>query len=229
MSRVLIWDLPTRLFHWTLTVGFLASFGIAQFSGEHSAWFPLHMILGLALGFVVLLRIVWGLIGSRYAKFGSFVYRPGELVSYLKGALTNSARRYAGHNPGSAYASFVILLLVCLVVGSGVLMSTGSEAAEEVHGFLAYALVAAVVVHVVGVGWHSWRHRENLTATMITGWKEAAPADAIGSSRPFAAIVFAVLTVVFTVGLFRNYDRGRDETRLPFVGTAIHLGEPEDE
>jgi cytochrome b len=227
MSKVLIWDLPTRLFHWSLTAGFLASFGIAMWAGERSRWFPVHMLLGLALAFVVLLRVVWGTIGSRYARFQSFVYRPSELAAYLKSTVTRHSLRYAGHNPGSALATFAILALIILVAGSGVLMSMGFEAAEEVHGFLAYALAAVVAVHILGVAWHSWRHRENLTATMITGRKEANPAEAIASSRPVVAVVFAVLMIVVIGSLFRNYDRGRAETRLPLTGIAVHLGEPE--
>lgn len=228
MTRVLIWDLPTRMLHWLLTVGFCVAFGIAQFAGEHSRWFDVHMIVGLALGVVVLLRIVWGIFGSRYARFNSFAYSPVELMEYLRGAVRRTAPRYAGHNPGSAYATFAILGLLCVVIGSGLLMSTGSEAAEEIHEPAVYALAAMVVVHIAGVAWHSWRHRENLTATMISGQKWANHEDAIWSSRPVAAAVFAVVIAAVTIGLYRNYDAKRHETALPFVGTTIHLGESEE-
>mgnify|MGYP000449590781 CR=1 FL=1 len=87
MAKVLIWDLPTRLIHWLLTFGFLACFGIAQFAGEHSAWFPIHMILGISLGIIVVLRVAWGFTGTRYARFGSFLYSPSALYEYMKGTL----------------------------------------------------------------------------------------------------------------------------------------------
>jgi cytochrome b len=210
-----------------LTFGFLACFGIAQFAGEHSAWFPIHMILGIALGFMVLLRVVWGFAGTRYARFGSFLYSPSALFEYMKGTLSNKAPRFVGHNPGSAYATFAMLLLIGVVVASGLLMSSGSEAAEEVHVPAAYALAAAVAIHVVGVLWHTWRHRENLTLTMMTGWKEASPGDGIPSTHPLAATLFAVAVAVVTLGLFRNYDSAKRETKVPFAGTVIHLGEVE--
>jgi cytochrome b len=229
MAKVLIWDLPTRLFHWSMTIGFFACFGIAQFAGEHSPWFPYHMILGIALGIVVALRVGWGFVGSRHARFGSFLYRPSELIAYIRGALAAKSPRYAGHNPGSAYATFAILILVAVVVATGLLMSTGSEAAEEVHVPAAFALAAAVAVHVVGVLWHTWRHRENLTLTMITGWKEAAAGDAIHSNRPLVALLFLVVIAVMTGSLFRNYDRATGRTKLPIAGTAIQLGEVENE
>jgi cytochrome b len=228
MSKVLIWDAPTRMFHWLLAAGFFACFGIAQFAGEHSAWFPMHMILGLALGLVALLRVVWGLVGSRYARLSSLLYTPSELAAYLKGALTATSPRYAGHNPGSAYATIAILALILVVVATGLLMSQGIEAAKELHEVATYALTAIVGIHIVGVAWHSWRRHENLTAAMVTGRKEASPADSIASPRPFAAVLFAVLIVVMTGGLLRNYDRNLGQTRVPFLGTAIPLGEVEE-
>jgi cytochrome b len=227
MSKVLIWDLPTRVIHWTLTAGFLTSFGIAQLAGEHSPWFPIHMIVGITLGLVVLLRIAWGIVGTRYAKFSSFAYRPSELFAYLKDSLKSTAPRYTGHNPGSAYSTYAMLLLLCIVVVSGVVMSYGSEAAEEIHVPAAYALAIVVALHIVGVLWHSWRHRENLTATMITGWKTAAIDEAIPSSRPIAALIFAGLIAALMLVLFSGYDQKRSQIELPLVGTVIHLGEPE--
>ncbi|HMO85308.1 MAG TPA: cytochrome b/b6 domain-containing protein [Lacipirellulaceae bacterium] len=229
MSKVLIWDLPTRLIHWLLTVGFFVCFGIAQFAGEHSRWFVVHMLLGLALGIVVLLRLLWGIIGSRYARFGSFLYGPAEVWAYLRGAFTARAPRFVGHNPGSAYATYAILLLIGLLVVTGLLMSNGSEWAEEVHAPAAYALCLVVAIHIVGVLWHTWRHRENLALTMISGWKEAAPADAIDSARPVSAIVLAALIAAATVGLLRNYDRERGQTKLPLVNAWIHVGESDRE
>lgn len=228
MSKVLIWDLPTRLFHWVLTVGFVVAFGIAQLAGEHSRWFPIHMILGIVLGFVVMLRIVWGLMGSRYARLNSLLYSPRQWLAYMRDAVSRTAPRYVGHNPGSAYATLAILALICVVAGSGLMMSFNIEAAEEIHVPAAYLLAAVVALHIAGVIWHSWRHQENLAATMVTGWKEAEPDNAIASNRLFAASVFAVLIAVMTVGLFRNYDRRRSETRLPIIGVTIHLGEDEE-
>ena len=87
-SRILVWDLPTRLFHWLLTVGLVACFAFAQFSDEHSPWFMIHMILGIVLGLMVVMRVVWGVVGSRYARFGSFLFSPSKVLSYVQGAFT---------------------------------------------------------------------------------------------------------------------------------------------
>lgn len=69
MSRVLIWDLPTRLFHWLFAVGFLIAFGIAQFGDEHDPFFPYHAIIGVILAAMLLFRLIWGVIGTRHARF----------------------------------------------------------------------------------------------------------------------------------------------------------------
>lgn len=228
MSKALVWDYPTRLFHWALTVGFAIAFAIAVLAGHRSAWFPVHMILGLALGVVAVLRIIWGFVGTRYARFGSLLFAPTALAGYLRGAVTGQAPRFAGHNPGSAYATFAILALTLITAGTGLLMSRDVEAAEELHELAAYALAAVAVVHIAGVAWHSWRHRENLAASMVTGAKETEGADEeIASPRPVAGIVFALIIATATVGLFRNYDQQRHETKLPLLGTPIHLGEEE--
>ena len=80
-SQVLVWDLPTRIFHWLLTVGLVASFAFAECSGEHSPWFSAHMIIGIVLGLMLVLRVGWGIVGNSYARFGSFLYGPSALLS----------------------------------------------------------------------------------------------------------------------------------------------------
>jgi cytochrome b len=227
MSKILVWDLPTRLFHGFLTVGFIASFAIAQFTGHHSSWFPVHMLLGIVLGAMVVLRLIWGFTGSRHARFDAFLFTPATVWKYVKSALTATEPRYVGHNPGSSYAILAMLVLLGVVVATGLLMSSGSEAAEELHSVAAYALLAVVVVHVLGVGWHTIRHRENISLSMITGRKEASPDDAIPSSRPLAALAFVAIIGFLAVGLFRNYDPAKSQTSLPFLNTVIHLGEGE--
>ena len=228
MANVLVWDLPTRLFHGLLTVGFVACFSIALLAGEHSAWFPVHMLLGMVLGAAVVWRVIWGIFGSRYARLNQLFYSPAALWKYLRGAITSTEPRYVGHNPGSSYAILAMLVLLIVVVATGLLMSNGMDEAEEVHSVAAYALLAVVIVHVLGVGWHTIRHRENITMSMITGRREALPAEAIQSGRPLAALVFVAVIGVLAAGLFRNYDKVKNQTQLPFLGTVIHLGEDED-
>ena len=81
MPRVLIWDLPTRIFHWLLTIGFFAAAAISLAADDDSSLFSAHMILGIVLGVMVMLRIVWGFVGTQHARFTSFLFRtPNKTV-----------------------------------------------------------------------------------------------------------------------------------------------------
>lgn len=225
MSTTLIWDLPTRLFHWIFVFGFaFAAFG-GLVLGEHHPLFPYHAITGLTLGLLVILRIMWGFIGPRYARFGSFLYSPAAVISYFKGALTRSDQRHIGHNPGSAYAIFLMLILLLVIVVTGVMMGLRIRGIKEFHELATYALLAVAVVHMLGVLFHTLRHRENITASMIHGLKAAPPEAGISSARPLAAFIALVLAALLAVGLARNLDTSTMVTRVPLLGTALKIGD----
>lgn len=227
MNPVLIWDLPTRLFHWLLSAGFIAAAVIALAMGEHSPLFPYHAIIGLTIALMVVLRIVWGIVGTRYARFGSFVFGPGAVVEYMKVAMIGGGKRHIGHNPGSAVAIFALLGLVLALAVTGFMMGQGNEGIKEVHEILAWTTVGIVVVHVLGVAFHTIRHRENITASMIHGRKRAEPSDGIASAKPIVAVLFLAIAGGWTFGLIRNYNPATQTTTLPLIGTSLQLGENE--
>jgi tellurite resistance protein TehA-like permease len=107
---------------------------------------------------------------------------------------------------------------------SGALMSS-NEAFEEVHEVLAYALLAVVIVHVAGVIWHTIRHRENITASMIHGTKEGEAAEGISSIHPLAAVVFLALTAGWAGLLVARYDATTRTVAMPSIGVRLQLGE----
>lgn len=227
MPRVLIWDLPTRIFHWLLTFGFLVSAAIAVTVDEDSPLFTTHMIVGIVLAVMVLLRIVWGFVGTKYARFSSFLFSPAALMRYCFGALSGNEARSIGHNAGSGYAIFAMLGLVLATAFTGLMISFGNEAAEELHEMSSYLLMAVVFCHLIGVAWYSLRHNENISWSMLTGRKEATSGDAIPSSRPIAGIVFLLFVGFLTIRLFQNYDRTTGTTTFPGLGVTIPLGESE--
>jgi len=228
MARVLIWDLPTRLFHALLALGFFGAFIIANVA-EHGPAFPYHMLLGLALAFMVLLRLVWGFVGTRHARFAAFPVAPRTVFGYLRDALRGSSARYAGHNPGAAAAALAILFLVLALAATGLLMGQGVEAAEEIHGPLAWALLVVIVGHVAGILNHTRQHKEAIALSMVDGKKEAGPAAAIPRARPLAALVFVVLVGLWSGGLFTGFDAATSRVTLPLVGATLLLGEGEHE
>ncbi|MEK6703581.1 MAG: cytochrome b/b6 domain-containing protein, partial [Planctomycetota bacterium] len=150
MNRIPIWDLPTRLFHWLFAGGFAGAAVIALVLGEHSTLFPYHSIIGLTLGLMVALRVVWGLVGTRYARFSSFAYGPGALIAYIKGVLFGGDKRHVGHNPGSAYGVFAMLALVAALAVTGVMLALGNKGVKEIHELLTWVMVGFVGVHVLG-------------------------------------------------------------------------------
>lgn len=229
MARVLIWDLPTRLFHWLLGAGFAGAAGIAFLLDEDSGLYPYHAILGLGIAFMVALRVVWGFVGTRHARFRSFVFGPGAVLSYFRTVVTGTGATHAGHNPASAYAIFAILALVVAQATTGVLLATGNEGAKELHELVAYALLGVVGAHIAGVVLHTLRHRENITGSMIHGRKEGAEDHAIGSARPVAGVVFLVLTAGWLGAILSGYDASTRTARFPLLGTVLSLGEAEDE
>lgn len=229
MARVLIFDWPVRLFHWLLAGGIVLAFAIAQLADKHGALFPYHAMIGIVLGAVLVLRLIWGLVGTRYARFTSFLFGPAAVMQYLKGVATGKTQHHVGHNPASSWAIFLMYAGVAAVVASGLMMSRGIEAGEEVHEVAVYALLAVAGVHVLGVILHTVRQRENITLGMITGRKAADERAAIRSAAPLSALFGLAIVLMLGGTLLRNYDPARKQTTLPLIGTSIGLGEVEQD
>lgn len=227
MKRVLIWDLPVRLFHLLLAVAFVGAFAIAQLADDESPWFSAHMLLGLLMAFMVVLRVLWGLFGTRHARLGSFAFGPRAVLGYLGGAIRGRAARHAGHNPGAAAAIFAMFVCVIGLAVTGIMMAKGNESAEDLHELLAYGLLVAVIAHLVGVALHTIHHRENITRSMIDGTKEADPAEAIPSARPLVGLAFLALTALVGWRLAAGYDPATRTLALPLIGESLQLGEVE--
>ena len=161
-----VWDAFVRIAHWTLVSSVVA------------AWFARgapHEWLGYAALVVVLLRIVWGFSGPRYARFAQFVRAPSPTLAYAERVLAREEERYLGHNPLGGWMIVALLGMLILVSVSGWLVTTdrywGVEWVEDLHEALADALVALALLHVGGVVYASLRHRENLVGAMLTGRK----------------------------------------------------------
>lgn len=170
-SMVKVWDPLVRIFHWSLVGLFTFSF----FTGDE--WKSAHILSGYAIGALIALRIVWGLVGSHHARFTSFIYAPGTILSFMKDSLTFRARRYLGHNPAGGAMVILLILMIAGIVTTGYMMTTdaywGIEWVEDAHEVLVYATLGLVALHVAGVIFASLEHRENLVRSMVTGWKRA--------------------------------------------------------
>jgi cytochrome b len=186
--QISVWDPLVRVGHWVLVLGFAT----AYLSGDEEAGASnaLHAWSGYLVGVVVVLRVVWGFIGSLHARFSDFAYSPAQAARYLIDLVKGKAGRYLGHSP--AGGAMVIALLICLAgtVATGLMAyaeqgkgplagmtsmlaapSRADDALEELHGVLANVTLALVGLHVLGVGIASIVHRENLVRSMIYGRK----------------------------------------------------------
>jgi cytochrome b len=186
-NQIKVWDPLVRFFHWSLATAFLVAFA----TGEEIL--SIHSWAGYLIFSLLVIRFFWGFIGSRHARFSDFVYRPVEVVGFLKDTLRLRARRYIGHNP--AGGAMVILLMISLLMTtvSGILLFGAAEHAgpvanwfaqgggvwgdilEEVHEFFANFSMLLVVVHIIGVIVESLIHRENLVSAMLSGFKQRKP------------------------------------------------------
>jgi cytochrome b len=193
--KVLIWDTPVRVFHWLMVLCFAGAF----LSAESERWRLLHVTLGYTMVGLVAFRIVWGLIGPRSARFASFVRGPSAVARYLGAMLRGRPEHHSGHNPAGAWAIVGLLALTLLIGASGwaLFNQAGGEWLEGVHEGAANAMLALVGVHVAGVLFASWLHRENLVGAMLSGRKRAPRQDALKSAWRSVAALMGVAVLAF--------------------------------
>jgi cytochrome b len=176
-----VWDPALRLFHWSLAGAFL----VAYVTGDD--WRILHVNAGYLIGILILLRLVWGFVGPRYARFSDFVRTPREVMAYMKDAVYLRAPRYIGHNPaaGAMVVALVICLTLTVLTGIALYGATdfagplagvwrGERAAdvlEEMHEAGANITLFLVFLHLGGVLFTSLEQGENLVKSMVTGRK----------------------------------------------------------
>lgn len=167
--KVPVWDLLVRAFHWSTVTLFAAAYLIDR--PRH-----LHETLGYALVAILAVRVVWGFVGTRHARFSDFVPTPAGLLRYLRDLAAGRERRYLGHNPAGG-AMVVALMATLAGIGvSGWMMGLdafwGEGWVEELHeGLVSFGLLL-IALHVAGVIYESLRHGENLVRAMITGQKD---------------------------------------------------------
>lgn len=228
MNRVLVYDLPVRLFHWLFAGFFVTAFAISNLVDDDSTRFALHMLAGLGMVFVIVLRLAWSLVGTRHARLSDLSLAPGQLLAYFRSMATGNGRRWVGHNPASSWAAVAMVLLGLGLGVTGYLMSTGAgDSLEDVHELMANGFLAVVLLHVAGVVVHVLRHRDRLPASIVTGRKQVAAGQRPVRAALVAGVAFVLLTGVFMGYVLQHYDA--QARTLELFGTTMQLGENEDE
>ena len=169
---VKVWDPVIRVFHW----GLAAAVILALISDENRSLHEAARYVALAL---IVIRVAWGFLGSRQARFSSFVRPPGAILAYLRDIARFRARRYLGHNPAGGAMILLLMATVATAGISGWLSETDRFFAvawvEDLHRAAGNLMIALIVLHLIGVLLSSLMHGENLVRAMITGRKPIAP------------------------------------------------------
>ncbi len=204
-----VWDSPLRLFHWALVL----VVGVAGITGflAPNWWLDIHVFVGYILGILLVFRLAWGFIGSRYSQFKSFPLTWEGVSYHLRAALNKNPPAHLGHNPVGAWMIIVLLMLLLTLVLSGLVVLGGKEGLgplnfafsyqtgkliEEIHELAAWGLVGAVGIHLGGVLAETFLFRHPVLMAMITGEKEVATPSSQNLIRGFGLRGFLLFTIV---------------------------------
>lgn len=170
-APVKVWDPAVRIFHWTVVSGCLLNLFILQSNGTP------HKIIGYIVAAALAIRIFWGFIGSGHARFSDFVPKPPAFIRYVSQVMRGEAPRYLGHNPAGAVMMLALMALLAATATTGWMLGLdafwGASWLEALHGGLGDAILVFALVHAGAALFESWRHRENLVWSMVTGQKRA--------------------------------------------------------
>lgn len=209
MKNVLIYDLPQRIFHWLFAVLFLVSFVIGKAVDDESIIYAYHMISGILMSSLVILRVFWGFVGNKHSKFSSMPLNIRNLVDYLKNIFNKDAPLFPGHNPASAFAAIGMYVLTMILLFSGFQMVNLNQKHffEEVHEVVAHLFLVIVILHVAGIVLHMMKKKDQIALSMLTGAKQQVDDKHKISSNSFGVAVVLVI-VFFTIAnyLLKNFN-----------------------
>lgn len=203
--RIRVWDLPLRLFHWSLVL----SVSVAVITGlVGGSWMEIHGIAGLATIGLLAFRLGWGFVGSTHARFRNFAPSAGKIKAYLQGRWHG-----VGHNPVGAFSVFALLGLLAVQAGTGLFSNDDiafagplaglvdaslSGRLAGIHQLLSNLLLGLLALHVAAIIFHAWLKKDNLVKPMVTGWKEV-PHGSTATKGSLAALIVALLFALAVV------------------------------
>ena len=202
MKRHFVWDLPTRVFHWTLVVLVGVSFTTGLMGGFNIMDY--HMLSGYGILSLVIFRILWGVIGNDQARFSSFVKGPKTTIAYAKQLLKKHQQPSTGHNPLGALSVLAMLAVLLIQAGSGLFANDDillegplvhlvsdrtSSQLTSIHETVPWIIAGLVILHLAALAYHVIIRGENLLLPMLTGWRQSARADKKASNTWFRGLL----------------------------------------
>ena len=210
--RIMVWDCCVRICHWLLVAAVAVAAGTGLAGSRQTL--DIHVVAGALIAALIVLRSIWGFLGTTYARFRSFVPRPGQLSHHLGDVLRGKAPAHVGHNPLGGAMIVALLVTLTALTATGVIVLGGAikegplasvttyelgAALRRWHGWLAYGVLGLIALHVAGVAAESVRTSESLVGAMITGRKNER-ADAVGARPTRAWPATALLLSALTIG-----------------------------
>lgn len=204
-GQIRVWDLPTRLFHWSLVVLVVGAFISAKIGGNLMVW---HGRAGLAILGLLAFRLVWGVVGSTYARFAQFVRGPAAMRAYLRGEWQE-----LGHNPLGALSVLALLGVLSLQALTGLFANDdiafegylvaliGSDSSTQItgiHRLLEKVLLLLLAAHIGAIVFYARVKKHNLVRPMLTGWAFGQPGES-AKGGGFVAVIVAVLIAASAV------------------------------
>lgn len=215
MNKILVWDLPLRLFHWLLVLLVIVSYTSAKIGGNAM---QLHMFSGYTILALLLFRILWGFTGGTHARFASFLAGPSKVIAYVREMRRPEAGHHVGHNPMGGWSVVLMLLALLAQIGTGLfanddiategplakwISKDAGDRLTSFHHYNLYVLYLLIGMHVSAILFYLGFKRDNLVKPMLTGYKEATPGSGESASTPgktwLAAVLLAICAVAVAV------------------------------
>jgi cytochrome b len=208
LRPTLIWDWPTRVFHWALALSFAGAWLTA--GSQHRL--AVHLFCGYLMLGLVVFRVLWGFVGSHFSRFASFGFRPREALAYLREVASGKAARFVGHNPSGSVAIYLLLALALAIGVAGIITLGAQEYRGPAAGWFSFAqahffrelheaaatlMLGLVGVHIAGVVVESVVHKENLARAMVDGHKLASADTPAGQAHTWVAAGMLLLILGF--------------------------------
>lgn len=211
-SKIRVWDLPTRLFHWGLVLCAVGLFTTAWLGSSDMVW---HFRFGYATLSLLLFRVIWGLVGGHWSRFSSFVYAPSALQAYWRG--DDRAHQRLGHTPMAALSVFAMLGFLLLQVATGLFSDDEVSAQGPLTAWVPnawvqtltfyhadigqYLVLALLGLHVAAVIYYLRVKQQNLIRPMLSGDKDVSQPAATASRDDARTRLLAVVVYLFCLGL----------------------------
>jgi cytochrome b len=213
-QRIRVWDLPTRIFHWTLAILVVLSYTTGKIGGSGLEW---HMKSGYAILALLVFRLAWGIVGSDTARFSHFVRGPRAAFHYARETFAGRHPAVVGHNPLGGWMVVVMLVLLVAQAATGLFVDdeistqgplTGKVSNAVVarmtafHHYNQWVVVAAVVLHILAIAYYYLRLKTNLVSPMLGGWIVVPPGMRPPHLRHGPAWVAAVLFAIAAAAIY---------------------------